>query len=84
MGNNKKIDFRGVYAKMDEVDKTQERMDLEMEAAMKGVGETVIPEGDGFCYHCDEPVDGTKRWCDASCRDSWEAERKKAPGQRRG
>lgn len=28
----------------------------------------------GECLFCGEPVDEGRRWCDAECRDYWEAE----------
>lgn len=34
------------------------------------------PEGPkpcGFCLNCDAPLPPDIRWCDADCRDEWEA-----------
>jgi hypothetical protein len=28
----------------------------------------------GHCYYCDAPVDAPRCWCDADCRDAWQAE----------
>lgn len=31
------------------------------------------PVAKGTCLYCDEPLAG-RRWCDAACRDAWQAE----------
>lgn len=28
----------------------------------------------GQCLYCGEPVGPGRRWCDANCRDDWQAE----------
>lgn len=28
----------------------------------------------GECWFCAEPVESGRRWCDAGCRDDWQAE----------
>lgn len=36
------------------------------------------PEGPpetGHCLNCGEPMPAGRRWCDADCRDDWQAER---------
>ncbi len=30
----------------------------------------------GFCLYCGEEQEGERRWCDATCRDLWEAEKR--------
>lgn len=37
------------------------------EASASSVGFT------GYCLHCGEDVESPRRWCDAECRDAWEA-----------
>lgn len=32
------------------------------------------PKHTGCCLFCEEELTGTQRWCDAECRDLWEAE----------
>lgn len=32
---------------------------------------TGIPKGHGKCLACGSKVKGTRRWCDAECRDAW-------------
>lgn len=36
------------------------------------------PAATGYCLFCDEPVGTGQRWCDAECRDGWEADHKAA------
>lgn len=31
------------------------------------------PRANGFCHNCGEPVAGGLRFCDADCRDDWQA-----------
>lgn len=32
------------------------------------------PPATGTCLYCDEPTEPGRRWCDAECRDEWEAQ----------
>lgn len=34
------------------------------------------PAATGACLHCAEPLCNGLRWCDAECRDGWQAEQK--------
>lgn len=36
----------------------------------------------GYCHFCGEPVPSNASWCDAQCRDDWQAEQDAA--ERRG
>lgn len=44
------------------------------------------PQSCGHCLNCDAPLAAGLRWCDAACRDEWEAldtyERKQIEQQR--
>lgn len=31
------------------------------------------PDFIGRCHNCDAPLDPPHRWCDADCRNDWEA-----------
>ncbi|PZQ21150.1 MAG: hypothetical protein DI569_12860 [Sphingopyxis macrogoltabida] len=33
------------------------------------------PPATGHCLNCGEPMPEGRRWCDADCRDDWQAER---------
>lgn len=32
------------------------------------------PPDTGACLYCDQPTPPGRRWCNADCRDDWEAE----------
>ena len=58
----------------DEVD----RADAEIERSLAEAIRSKKPEGpkaNGFCAYCNAPTEPGRRWCDAICRDDWEAER---------
>jgi len=40
------------------------------------------PEATGYCLYCDEAIAPGLRWCNAECRDGWQAEEDRR--QRRG
>ena len=35
------------------------------------------PTATGACLWCDEDLEADARWCDAGCRDDWEADQKR-------
>lgn len=35
------------------------------------------PKPAGKCLHCDAPLAGSMRWCDADCRDEWQRRQKR-------
>lgn len=64
---------------MDELDRAQkEIMAATAQLISSAVGRTA-PEvaSTGYCLYCEEPLPDGRRWCDASCRDEWEKERKR-------
>lgn len=46
---------------------------LDTELARK-VRKPVGPAATGLCLSCDAPLPDGRRWCDADCRDDWQAE----------
>lgn len=57
---------------MDDADRAQMEMEREQERLLR----QRRPEGPaatGACLWCEEPVPDGYRWCDAACRDAWEA-----------
>lgn len=57
---------------MDISDTATQHEELRREIALR----TRRPEGPqetGHCLFCDEPLQPGQRWCDATCRDDWEA-----------
>lgn len=35
------------------------------------------PAPTGYCLCCGEAVDDGRRWCDAECRDAWQADQRR-------
>lgn len=35
-----------------------------------------IVKSTGVCLTCETPLNDARRWCDADCRDQWEARRR--------
>lgn len=64
---------------MDEQDLSSEREQIARESA---IITSRKPEGPkrstGACYHCNCSVGPGQRWCDAICRDDWQADQDKA------
>ena len=58
----------------DEIDLSSERAELAREAAAT-LRRPTGPQPNGLCHWCDEIVPDAARWCDADCRDEWEAYR---------
>lgn len=62
----------------DQVDSTNDNILLLTEAAAKRMG-AAPPEAQatGVCLSCGEELGPDVRWCDASCRDDWEREKRR-------
>jgi hypothetical protein len=56
----------------DIADDANEQMEL-LHSIELAVRKPEGPAATGVCLHCGEVVSG--RWCDRTCRDSWEYER---------
>lgn len=56
----------------DDIDKTQDRLDLEQEIFTKYRKEPASIKGNGYCLNCGEPLRKNGRWCDQYCRDDYE------------
>lgn len=59
---------------MDDSDKATAREELDRDLALKNL-KPAGPAPTGACLNCDEPLPPGLRWCDALCRDDWEARR---------
>lgn len=57
---------------MDEADLAQEEIEREQDRLMR-IRRPVGPQSTGECLWCGEPLPDGRRWCDAECRDAWEA-----------
>ena len=63
---------------MDEVDIAERATEALMAARLAQVRERKdeAPHT-GHCLNCGEPLPAGRRWCDADCRDEWEARNEK-------
>jgi len=59
----------------DEADKTAERAELEAPALIAASRRPAGPVANGSCHWCGERVPEPMRWCDADCRNAWDAAR---------
>lgn len=56
----------------DEADIAQENIERDLALLLR----RRLPQGPaatGECLWCGEPLDAGRRWCDAECRDAWQA-----------
>lgn len=62
----------------DIIDQANDTADLLLAAALQNQQRagTITPVGTGFCLYCAVPVPPPRRWCDAECRNGWEAEQR--------
>lgn len=58
----------------DELELASEREEIARNSAAR-VRRPEGPTATGRCLYCDELVAEHQRWCDAECRDQWEAHR---------
>ena len=58
----------------DDIDKANDQAQLILDKQIALIRHDVNPyqNESGACWHCDEPVEGGKRWCDGDCRDLYE------------
>jgi len=64
----------------DIADKGNEAADLFLSAALRNRQNAAITaptSGIGICLNCHAEVEGERRWCNAECRDEWQAEQKR-------
>lgn len=59
---------------MDDVDKAQHEIEAIVTSKMEALKPHRDAEPTGECLWCGEPLPDGRRWCDADCRDHWEAE----------
>lgn len=57
---------------MDESDQATAREERDRDAALAR-RRPEAPPACGVCLYCGEPVTADRRWCDAGCRDDFEA-----------
>ena len=59
----------------DEADITQDREERMMEA-LRRRSPVVELEPDGSCYYCGEPIPHPKKFCDLTCSEDYEYEKR--------
>ena len=57
----------------DEADRGNETAELFHKLALAAMPKPVAIHGIGMCLNCGDELEGEARWCDAECRDDWEA-----------
>ena len=63
----------------DDIDKACEREQLDREIAIAVARKYALAvDATGFCLECDAALTDKKRWCDKSCRDTWQRRNSKA------
>ena len=58
---------------MDVVDSGNEVSEILLAEALSARKKEPSKQGTGKCWFCEEELADDRRWCDAYCRDSWEA-----------
>ncbi|POZ49870.1 hypothetical protein [Methylovulum psychrotolerans] len=59
---------------MDDVDHSQGTIEIHTSISLYLSKKDVPPsEATGECWNCGAKLAGPKRWCDAICRDEWQA-----------
>lgn len=59
---------------MDIIDQANAQADLALSIALAAASDTTpIAEPNGHCLNCGERVKKERRWCNAECREDWEA-----------
>lgn len=56
----------------DDIDKTQDRLDLEEKLRRKYTSSNIDTKGSGVCLNCGEKINKDRRWCNRECADDWE------------
>ena len=56
----------------DEIDRTQDRLELEEQIKRQYRNTDAPIKGTGFCLNCGEAIRKDMRWCDSHCRDDFE------------
>lgn len=59
---------------MDVVDSGNEVSEILLAEALSVRKKEPSKQGTGKCWFCEAELENGRRWCDAYCRDSWEAE----------
>lgn len=64
----------------DIIDKGNETADFFLDKALRErqrLAKVATPHGVGLCLNCSAEIAGERRWCDADCRDQWDADNRR-------
>ena len=64
---------------MDDADRTQERMEIELELRLRNRKTAPELAATGSCHNCDEAVLNDAKFCDEDCRKDFERRQKNRP-----
>lgn len=56
------------------VDSGNEVSEILLAEALSARKKEPSKQGTGKCWFCEAELENGRRWCDADCRDGWEAE----------
>lgn len=56
----------------DDIDRTQERLEIEEMLRRKYASEETSIQGTGQCLNCGDSISKDRRWCNKECADDWE------------
>jgi hypothetical protein len=63
---------------MDEADLANDLMELALSNKLKELAPLAPPVNDtGLCLGCGEPIEDTRRWHNAECREYWEQDNRR-------
>ncbi len=57
----------------DDLDRATAWEELHRETALRNRARPPAVQATGLCLNCDTPLAAGRRWCDADCRDDWQA-----------
>jgi len=61
---------------MDDIDLANDHAEMHRQHALDARAKPApIPNGNGRCWFCETPVEGTRRFCNRECADGWEETR---------
>jgi hypothetical protein len=56
----------------DEVDNANDMSEMLLQNAIKQKSLLFVTEPTGYCFNCEEPVEGSKKFCNSECCEDWE------------
>jgi len=60
----------------DVLDQATDYEERDRELALRNLDRGPVIAATGHCLNCEAPLPAERRWCDADCRDDWQAARR--------